>query len=87
MLVRYIINHLLSRELSSQSWHTNILIRLKALNNVGYYVSNKRCRAFRKVGSTRLNFAPFHTFKASNEEVIVFKDKHFDLRQIAEQHY
>lgn len=65
----------------------NILIRLKLLDDVSCYVNNKRCRAFRRVGSTRLDFTPFNTFKVSYEDIVVFGDEQFDLMQTAAQHH
>jgi hypothetical protein len=65
----------------------NLLVRLKAPDEVGCYVNNTRGRAFRRVGSTRLDFSPFNTFKVSYEDIVIFEDKQFELAQSAAQHY
>jgi len=86
-LIPGIVFAILSCDAKTEYGWGNILIRLKSLDDVVCYVNNRRCRAFRRVGSSGLDFAPFDTFKVTYEDVVVLEDEHFDLTKTAIQHY
>jgi Heterokaryon incompatibility protein (HET) len=86
-LIPGIIFAILACDAKTEYGWGNILVRLKALDDVGCYVDNRRCRAFRRVGSTGLDFSPFNAFKVTYEDVVVFEDEQFELAQTAAQHH
>lgn len=65
----------------------NTLLRLKLLDGVSCYMNDRRCRAFRRVGSTTFDYTPYNTFNVSYEDVVVFEDGQSEQIQTGAQHH